>query len=139
MFEKLIHGRALLVALIIAQIKNLAKKDHGLTPWIYLFSRIPPDGLFQQAQEEFFKGVSKNASLRTSKNFSRKLSHAVDCNFIVNLQVKHTTLQKLYSKTAFSWDIFRIFEKATLLSDISHFRGIFRTQSNIYDGAFWRE
>ena len=27
-----------------------------------LFSRTPPDGLFQLAQEEFFTGVSKNTS-----------------------------------------------------------------------------
>ena len=51
----------------------------------------------------------------------------MDCNFIVNLQLKPTTLLKLYSKTVFFWDIFGIFEKVTLLSDIfSHYRGVFR-------------
>ena len=45
-----------------------------------------------------------------------------------------TTLLKLYSKTVFSWDIFGIFEKATLLSDsCSNYRGVFETQSKILD------
>ena len=37
-YKKLIHGRALLVALDFCLIKNLAKKvlDHGLAPPIYL-------------------------------------------------------------------------------------------------------
>ena len=54
---------------------------------------------------------------------------AMDYNSIVNLQVKPTTLLKLYSKIVFSWDNFGIFEKANLLSDIfSHYRGVFGTQ-----------
>ena len=69
-----------------------------------------------------------------------KISKENFCNFIVNLQVKPTTLLKLYSNTVFPWDIFGISEKATLLLDISsHYRGVFETQSNIHDGDFWRK
>ena len=108
--RKIIQRRVLLVALDYL-LKNLVKKvlDYGLAPRIAYF--------FLEAQEEFFKGVSKEYFSKNIKKFQMKTS-AVDCTFTVNLQVKPTTLLKLYLKTVFP-EIFSEFLKKLLYFQIS--------------------
>ena len=77
--------------------------DYGLAARIAYF--------FLGAQEEFFKGVSKECFSKNIKKFQKKTS-ALDCTFIVNLQVKPTTLLKLYLKTVFPEIFFRNFWKS---------------------------
>ena len=59
----------------------------------------------------------------------------MDYNLIINSQGKPTTLLKLYSKMVISQIDFRKFSKNSFL-DIFHYRGVFRSQSKIYYGAF---